>query len=273
MSCASMIIGIVSVVCPISVSFNKRIEIRRKEKVRGMTKLSHEIFVLCRSQSSPLVIRVFEDRNAFRFQRTIKINEIKGVWDVESNQKENCLYVSDYKAKCVWKVTEETHNKHTLIKWLTTDYTPSTISMSGDDQLLVVSWSSSILSIYGSDAVEISLIQLSRDIKPRHAVKTSIGHFVVLYTWVEEMEGENGFSEENRIVKLVISELTGDGQMVIRRFIPSNGTQELNDPRYLSIDSDDRVFVVDAFSGRVILLDSNLRWNRIICPTKTDEEI
>ena len=73
-------------------------------------------------------------------------------------------------------------------------------------------------------------------------------------------------------MKWVISELTRDGQMVIRRFIPSNETQKLNDPRYLSLDSDDRVFVADTGNDRVILLDSDLKWNRILCPTKEEEE-
>ena len=68
----------------------------------------------------------------------------------------------------------------------------------------------------------------------------------------------------------IISELTRDGQMVIRRFILSGETQQLNDCKYLLFDSDDRVFL--ARNHRVILLDSDLKWNQILCPTKKDEK-
>jgi len=82
---------------------------------------------------------------------------------------------------------------------------------------------------------------------------------------VEEKKSE--LSGRKKLRNFVISELTGDGQMVIRRFFPSNETQELNTLRSLSLDSDDRVFVADSGYGRVILLDSDLQWNRILCST------
>ncbi len=66
--------------------------------------------------------------------------------------------------------------------------------------------------------------------------------------------------------------MTSDGQTVIRRFVPSNETQQLNYPQYLSIDSDDQVFVADTGNDRVILLDSDLKWKCILCPTKDEEE-
>ena len=70
----------------------------------------------------------------------------------------------------------------------------------------------------------------------------------------------------------VVSELTRDGLMVIRRFIPSSETQQLDSFSHLSIDSDDRVFVADVYRNRVILLDSDLKLNRILCPTKEEKE-
>jgi len=76
-----------------------------------------------------------------------------------------------------------------------------------------------------------------------------------------------------RVMKLVISELTRDGQMVIRRLIPLGETQQLNySGNYLSLDSDDRVFVADRGNGRVILLDSDLNWKQSLCPTKDEKE-
>ena len=71
----------------------------------------------------------------------------------------------------------------------------------------------------------------------------------------------------------VLSELTRDGQMVVRRFIPSNEMQKLIHPAYLALDSDDQVFVADSGKDRIVLLDSDLKRNRIICPTKQEKGI
>ena len=61
--------------------------------------------------------------------------------------------------------------------------------------------------------------------------------------------------------------------MVVSRFVPQNETQELNNSCYLALDSDDRVFVADSGSDRVVLLDSDLSWIRVLCPTEDDDLI
>src|SRR6218665_3514154 len=90
----------------------------------------------------------------------------------------------------------------------------------------------------------------------------------------EEKERETGSRQRKHEKKrhFFVRELTSDGQTVIRRFVPSNETQQLNDPLYLSIDSDDQVFVADTVNHRVILLDSDFKWKCILCPTKDKEE-
>ena len=176
---------------------------------------------------------------------------------------ENVLYVSDLTGKCLWKITIETDDQHqNVIKWLTLDYQPFTLSMSGGGQVLVNSHTGSILRIYGSNAELRQSIQLPRDVeKPIHAVETSVGNFIILHWWMDEKAAESGRNGE---WLRVISELSRDGQIVVRRFIPSN--EALISPRYFSLDSDDRVFAADTDNGRLILLDFDLRWNRDICP-------
>jgi len=75
----------------------------------------------------------------------------------------------------------------------------------------------------------------------------------------------------NRDSQWFISELNTEGQMAVHHFIPSNESQEIGRAEYLCLDSDDRVFVADMDKERVILLDSDLKWNRIICPTQEEE--
>jgi len=79
-------------------------------------------------------------------------------------------------------------------------------------------------------------------------------------------------SERRMVMNFAISELTRGGQMVIRRFIPSHERQRLNYPWYLSLDSDDRVFVADHRKNTVILLDCDLKWNRVLCTTREGKE-
>src|SRR6218665_2759341 len=188
---------VVSLVCPVSIDFTQRIEIQKDNYyLFGVTKLRNEFYVLCRSLSSaPNVIRVYRDRTPFHRTKEIKIKEIKYPIDIGSNEKENCLYVSEVIEKCVWKMTRETDDQPKITKWLSTGYEPRTLSVSSDGQLLMINDlfnilmndSSHSLMIYGSDAKLIRSIPLPRDIiLPRHAVETSIGNFIIIHA--EEMK-------------------------------------------------------------------------------------
>lgn len=268
-----------------SVNFTNRIKLQVNEDLYGVTKLRNEIHVLCRSySSSPYelssfqnVIRVYEDRNPFRLQKRMEITEFDSPVDIASSEKDNCLYVSDSEAYCVWKIAREAAgDQHTIIKWLTTDYQPSTLSVSGDGQLLILDDSSSILNTYGSDAERIRSIQLPREIEnPLNAVETSIGNFIITHWYLgrEEDNGKSGSSGRARIKWWGMCELTKNGQLVSCRFIPSKEIQKFrNNKSYLSLDSHDRVFVADQRNGRVILLDFDLKWNRILCPAESEKE-
>ena len=255
---------------PISVNFTERINVGKNETVSGVTKLRNEIYVLC--QPFPCVIRVFKDRNPIPFQEEIAIKEIGDPKDIHSSEKDNCLYVSDQREKCVWKIRRQTYYKHKIIRWLIIDYAPHTLSVSSNGHLLLVTAWSSILNIYGSDAELIRSIPLPTEIEGSiHAVETSMGNFIILHQCMENEEQETGPNGGIKEWMWTVSELTRDGQMV-HRFSPSNETEKLKNPRYLTLDSDDQVFVTDTENDRVILLDANLIWNRILCPSKEDHD-
>src|SRR6218665_3462800 len=247
-----------------TVTFIERIDVSENdyEDVRGLTKLRNEIYVLGQS-----LFLVFEDRTPFLFRRKIEFKETLCPYEIGSSEKENCLYVADQEANCIWKITGG--DQYNTSKWLTTDSAPLNMSLSSKDQLMVITESSSTLSIYGSNAELIQSIQLPRDIiDPTHAVEKSIGNFISLHEWMTDTTGENGSRERQWIV----SELTRDGQIVVRRFIPRNETQKLNRPEHILLDSNDRVFIADTRNHRVILLDSDLNWFRVICPQINKEE-
>ena len=108
----------ISVMCPISINFSKLIGIPRKEELLlGVTKLRNKIYVLSQNNT----IRVFEDWNPFPLLKNIQVRETdlkRNMSDIGSNDKENCLYVTDSGEQCVWKITEEIF-QHNIVKWLT----------------------------------------------------------------------------------------------------------------------------------------------------------
>src|SRR6218665_2443642 len=115
------------VVRPITIDVTQRIEMSENQEIWGVTKLRNEIYILSEARDGVLSrIRVFNDRYPFRLQREIKAEEISISTDIGSSEKENCLYVSDHKEECVWKITRETDDTHKIIKWLTTYYKPRT---------------------------------------------------------------------------------------------------------------------------------------------------
>src|SRR6218665_2720817 len=297
------IIFFILVVRGITINLTQKIDLQLSRGARGITKLRNEIYVFCHLDR---LIRVYEDRYPFRLKKDMEI-EIKFPFYIVSSEKENCLYVSDNAENCVWKITRQTDDQHKIIKWLTTHYAPWTLSVPRDGELLIINRSSHSLMIYGSDAELIRSIPLTRDINyPYLAVETSIENFIIIdrhlemqgeedgkkdedkdkdggedavlmkemknTKWLKSKEGKGESNRRRLEMTSIISELTRDGQMVIRRFIPSDETQQLSHCKYLLIDSDDRVFVADADNHRVILLYSDLKWNQILCPTKKDEE-
>jgi len=247
----------------------------------------------------PPVMFVFEDQNPYRFQTKFEMTEINRLEKadhfylnyIESNEKENCIYVvSCYEANCIWKITRETGDQHRIIKWLTTDFNPRNLSVTNDGHLLLIY--ESVLMIYGPDTKLIRTIDLPKEIENVClAVKTPIGNFIIIHDLnerkpIEEEETmdelvfdmdfkidleERAPSVSERLSELCISEVTNDGRTVRRS---SNDTHSLYDPVCLSHDSDNRVFVVDKGTGnaRVILLDSDLNWSRIIYPAAEDDD-
>ena len=111
--------------CPIFIIFSELIHIQgHLESIRGVTKLRNKIYVLKKHRYALLntVILVFEDRTPFRHLRNIKMERVKSVFDIGSNEKENYFYVADGYERCVWKITKGADDKYSIIIWVTTDY-------------------------------------------------------------------------------------------------------------------------------------------------------
>ena len=238
--------------------------------------LRQEICVLCRTfHSSSPAIFVFQNRNPFRLNAKIDIGLVRAPEDIGSSQEDNCFVVIDSEEKCVWKIARQTGDYHKFLYLQSSHlfHYPSTLSVSCDGQELLILTRHS-LAIYRAVGLEVvdqeplHVVQLPSDFEdPLHAVEASSGHFVVLHSLKQDF-GNTTEPKAKEKRMFVISKLTRDGRLVVRRFIPQNKTQQLKGPYYLELDSDDRVFVVDDVNNRVMLLDSDLSWMQIICPSE-----
>src|SRR6218665_2221731 len=129
------IIFFILVVRGITINFTQKIDLQLSRGARGITKLRNEIYVLSHLDD---LICVYEDRYPFRLKKDMEIEETKLPCCIVSSEKENCLYVNDIDRNCVWKITRETDDQHKIIKWLTTDYAPWTLSVLRDGELLMI---------------------------------------------------------------------------------------------------------------------------------------
>jgi len=221
-----------------------------------VTKLKNRIYAVYESPGCEM--RVYEDQTPFHLVMEMNLYEIAGPHDLASCNREDCLYVTDSYGQNVWKIRRNMNdNSFVTDKWLPSKGLPYTLSVNDDGQLLMVRQylPLSSLEIRDSDCRLLLFVLLHNDIHlPWHAVETPIGNFIILHERLED-----GLRSEK-----VVSEVTRDGQMVIRTF-----AQRLTNPRYLSLDYDGKVFVADEgfLTGKVILLQPGLMQNVIICPT------
>lgn len=220
--------------------------------VIGVTKVKNEFYCLDKYSK---ILKIFDDRHPFVLLRNFQLNEVKEACDIVSNEKESALYILDIPWNfrvCVWKIRGSKQNSKANqgeIKWLelTDDFQPFRMSVSKSGQLLMANKElSSILRVYGPDAkLHLSISLHPRIEFPIHVVETSTGNFVILHSL-----------EKDRM----ISTLSRDGKTIVHTYQPENEEQPLTPLPgcYLSIDSNNRVFVADFYNNRVILLDSNL---------------
>lgn len=221
----------------------------------GITKLSHSIYVLVRN---PSAIHVFLDQKSFPSKAQIQIQDIKKPHDIAAAEKQNCLYVTDSETTCVWQITTD----YTITKWLSNIGDPFTLYMTPNSHLVMARQGRpSKIEIYKQDASLDFLVTLPINIEePLHAVENSDRNFVVSHKWRECGARETVWS---------ISVLNIRGE-ILHRLLAKDQVQCLKDPQYLSVDSVNQVLVADFGNGRVVLLNSDLSWNRSL--EKEDKE-
>lgn len=257
------------------------------------------------------VVYVYKDEDPYPLQETLTLKGITHPWDIGSSENDNCFYVTEsskFGNNFVWKLTNHDtgdQSKLAIERWISFSPTfrPTTLSVSSHGQLSMVNHlRSAILNTYDPQGQLNLCVTLPKEVKrARHAVETTNGTFVILHATLKpkqigsdkssiehKNEGQilkqsqslgaeeagDDENEDEEDLMWVISELSGDGKEIIRRFRPPSRDQVLGFPiytrGYLCVDSEGRVLVADLMHHRVILFDSNLQWNRVLIPTKSE---
>lgn len=245
--CRYIVFSFFSVAFPVDVDLIAELDVG-SEYVYGVCKLHGSICVLSHKPNS---VHVYSYENHMALQREIKLSEeIKWPLDMAACRTSNCLYIVDRGNTCVWKVGNSDSN--TVVHWLAGVDWPFTVSVSETGNVVMTRWGQpSVLELYKSDASLILSIPFPANIEyPWHAVETSKENFVISH-WKRD---SNFWS---------IVELSRDG-VILCRYLPIDDAHHLYYPYYLTIGLFDEVLVADQYNRRVILLDSELNWNKVL---------
>lgn len=197
---------------------------------------------------------VSEDKPPFAL-REIQTQQFRNPFNIVASHPWNCLFVIDIGNHCIWKVSAA---NYTISLWLSDLEHVTALSVTNDGRVLIINQDEN-LEIYEHNAQLTDSIHLHDLGIPFHAVQTSAGSFIVCHRMVHE--------EDDGDVWLV-SELDTEGALI--RSSSDKDAAHLSEPSHLFIDSNDRLFVADRWSSRVVLFDEELNWNRTILSEEHD---
>ena len=206
--------------------------------VTGVTQLHDVVYIVCQLSSS--IIRF----NARTHQRLtdIIIKELRQPWDIAACEQTSVVYVSDGTA-CVWRVSSDGEDvKRWLPKSPSDTFKPDTLSVTSS-QLLVTSVDAKQLIQFDAVGDELQRVDLPDDMKPRHAVESPTGTFIVSHY-------------NTQLKQYQVSEVNTGGR-VLRQFSGSRLLQLGEDP-HVAVDSQGNIFVADKSRCRILLLNSQL---------------
>jgi hypothetical protein len=192
------------------------------------------------------------------------------------------LYVPDWYS-CVWKVKTD----HKVDKWLEGVGSVGSLSVKSEGHIVVLeriygeddkpvrsedgddeeradvmlSRSRTVIGrvdIYDTDGVKLSSLQLPPDIEtPWHVVQTVNKSFIVCHG-----VSVTGLHR--------VCEVNNEGVRV-KSYGGSPGSElRLDQPQYIALDSEERVFVADYNNHRVLLLDKQLNIQRVLLTWSSD---
>lgn len=243
---------------PLEVQLTECIE--TDTHVRGIAHLDHSVYVVC-NYSNTIDVYAKDSRNCASYSRLpgIFLGNKTEVTDIIAYEDGRCLFVSDTAHGRIWRVTPGNKNKEI---WLSEDdnnlhpLKPWTLSIFAD-RLLVVLCSQGLLVVSAS-AKNASRVNLPEYVDPFHAMETSRGTFIVCYT---NKNNDSG----------TVGEFDGKGQAIASYTVGSGNDVSAMWPFYMACVADGRIAVVDYETNEIVLLDSELRLERVLVRKARDK--
>jgi len=231
--------------------------------VMGVAEFNSKLYVAC-VESARILVFDFSysgssssSSSSFDRLEDIELEELNNPSNIAVNAKTNELYVADWGAQCaIWRVNLQ-YGKQ-IDKFIATQWKPRSISVNSS-RLLIIPQHGESLYLYSDDGQQSNHVELPRFICALHAVETVrktyiVGHW---HRFVEDLtpSASHGVTEvdvNGNVVRMVDS---GEQTINCVRF---------NQPRYLLLDIDGHVIVADALNKRLVLLNADLKMERIL---------
>jgi NHL repeat len=214
--------------------------------VAGVTSIDNRLFVL--RKPSQQQIQVYETKT-FKQQRALQVTDLcdDTVSGLTSCVTNNCVYVSDWHKKTVYKV--EMYGNNQVFNWCV-DGEPRGLSINTACNLLIACWPNKIVeyTARGSFVREICLKSNDVELYPMHAIQVNNDQFVV--SCVNVTNGVNDVVEvdtKGRVADSYTYQLQSTTQ------------NKFNWPRRLSVDKNKEfIIVADCKNNRIVILNRSL---------------
>jgi len=218
--------------------------------VWGVTQLHDVVYIVCREVFA--LSSTISRFNARTHQRLtdIVVKHLREPRDIVACEQTSQIYVADDYRECIWRVSSDGAD---MKRWLPKSpstfkpINPYTLSVTST-RLLVTSLTPQLIQ-FDEVGDELRRVQLPDDMRPRHAVESPTGTFIVS-RYDEQLEQGD------------VSEVSTGGE-VLRQFSGSH-LSPLRDTEHVAVDSHGNILVADAYNRRILLLDAHLTLLRVI---------
>ena len=228
-------------VCYIEAKLHTKIE--APDPVYGLAVLDKKLYVMRKRDSDQIYVY---DTKDYKLQHTIQIAGLteKCYNDLTECKAENCLFVSDYNAKCIRKL-DASGDKG---KFVDVPYEPKGLSITPEGNLLVTCNPNRLVEFCVKTGKKVCEVELHQEIDwPKHAVKRKDGQYIVCHAI------SKGLSRVLRVGCDGYYRHCFGGQ-------EGSGNDKLNCPCHLALRDDNYVIVADNDNNRLVLLDPSLEY-------------
>lgn len=248
-------------VCVYATDCSLKATVKAPDRVFGIAMLDKKLYVLRQRPDNQIYVYSSDTMELTDDYITIPDYSLdeSGWNDLQECEPEKCLFVSDFKGKCIRKVCLK--GKTQVSKFVDVPQEPKGLSLTPEGNLLVCCNPNILLELDVKTGKTLAEVKLRSDIEyPKHAIKREDQQYLVC------------FDVQDGLHRVCI--VGGDGYMRhAYGGMAGAGDLELHTPCYISLCPDDHVIVADNDNGRLVLLNSALEFVRYLIDIKEPHRI